>query len=235
MRLRGGTTQACVDVRARHDRPEGALAIQGEYTINAPRETVWAALNDPETLQACIPGCETITKLSDTELEARVNAALGPVRASFATRIVLSNLNPPESYTLSGEGKAAAGFGKGTANVSLAEDGGRTTLRYEADLKLGGKLAQVGSRLLEGATRNLADQFFDAFSKRLDAGATGGATAGGDAASGVSASSDAPNGDASAASAHSAAAGARSGLNPWLIAAALALVAIVVWYATAKP
>lgn len=228
MRLRGGATQACVDLRVQHDRPEGALAIQGEYTINAPRATVWAALNDPETLQACIPGCEAITKLSDTELEARVNAALGPVRASFATRIVLSNLNPPESYTLSGEGKAAAGFGKGTANVSLAEDGGRTTLRYEADLKLGGKLAQVGSRLLEGATRNLADQFFDAFSKRLDAGATAGGAAASDAAT---------SGDASAADANaqSAAAGARSGLNPWLIAAALALAAIVVWYATAKP
>lgn len=171
------------------------MAIQGEYRIAAPREAVWAALNDPEVLKACIPGCEELTKVSDTEIDARVSAVLGPVRSTFATRIQLSDIQPPVSYTISGEGKAAAGFGKGSAKVELTEDGAVTVLRYSADLRLGGKLAQVGSRLLEGATRQLADQFFDAFAKRLDAGATkqadqaasdvGGTTAEGSGAGGM--------------------------------------------------
>ena len=130
------------------------MAIQGEYRIAAPREAVWAALNDPEVLKACIPGCEELNKLSDTEIDARVSAALGPVRSTFATRIQLSDIQPPASYTISGEGKAAAGFGKGSAKVDLTEDGDVTVLRYSADLRLGGKLAQVGSRLLDaGATK----------------------------------------------------------------------------------
>ena len=160
------------------------MAITGEYRIAAPRETVWAALNDPEVLKACIPGCEDLQKLSDTEIDARVAAALGPVRSTFATRIQLSDIQPPVSYTISGEGKAAAGFGKGSARVELAEDAGATVLRYSAELKLGGKLAQVGSRLLEGATRQLADQFFDAFAKRLDSGATRQVEAAGETAPG---------------------------------------------------
>jgi carbon monoxide dehydrogenase subunit G len=180
------------------------LAITGEYRIAAPREAVWAALNDPEVLKACIPGCEELTKLSDTEIDARVAAALGPVRATFATRIQLSDINPPESYTISGEGKAAAGFGKGSAQVNLTEDGAMTVLRYSADLRLGGKLAQVGSRLLEGATRQLADQFFDAFAQRLDAGA---------------AKQEQPG---------AAAGGATGPKLGWIVAAVL-LVAIVVW------
>lgn len=147
------------------------MAIEGEYRVNAPRTAVWDALNDPEVLKACIPGCEHIERKSDTEVEARIQAALGPVRSVFATRIELKDLNPPVSYTLVGEGKAAAGFGKGTARVELVEDGAITVLRYSADMRLGGKLAQVGSRLVEGATRQLADQFFDTLAKRLDAGA----------------------------------------------------------------
>lgn len=148
------------------------MPIQGEYRIAASREAVWTALNDPEVLQACIPGCEALQKLSDTEIEARINAALGPVRSVFATRIQITDINAPAGYTLTGEGKGAAGFGKGSATVELIEEAGGTVLRYSADMRLGGKLAQVGSRLLEGATRQLADQFFDAFAKRLDAGAT---------------------------------------------------------------
>lgn len=147
------------------------MAIEGEYRIAAPRTVVWNALNDPEVLKACIPGCEALTRLSDTEIDARVNAALGPVRSVFATRIQLSDLAPPSGYTISGEGKSAVGGGKGTARVELAEDGDGTRLRYTADLRLSGKLAQVGSRLLEGATRQLADQFFETFAKRLDQGA----------------------------------------------------------------
>lgn len=190
------------------------MAIIGEYRIAAPREAVWAALNDPQVLKACIPGCEELTKLSDTEIDARVTAALGPVRSTFATRIQLSDIKPPESYTISGEGKAAAGFGKGSAQVNLTEDGGATVLRYSADLRLGGKLAQVGSRLLEGATRQLADQFFDAFAKRLDAGATKQADA-------VAAET---------AESATAGAGSRSSLG-WLAAAAV-IAAVVVWLLT---
>ncbi len=148
------------------------MPIQGEYRIAASREAVWSALNDPEVLKACIPGCEALQKLSDTEIDARINAALGPVRSVFATRIQITEIDAPAGYTLTGEGKGAAGFGKGSARVELTEDAGATVLRYSADMRLGGKLAQVGSRLLEGATRQLADQFFDAFAKRLDAGAT---------------------------------------------------------------
>jgi carbon monoxide dehydrogenase subunit G len=186
------------------------LAVQGEYRLNAPRTTVWQALNDPEVLQACIPGCEQIVKQSDTEIEARINAALGPVRSTFATRIELQDLNPPASYTIVGEGKAAAGFGKGTAKVELAEDGAVTVLRYTADMKLGGKLAQVGSRLLEGATRQLADQFFDAFAKRLDAAA-------------VRVAAPAPEGEAAAKGG--------AGAWPWIVAAALAAAALAWWLA----
>lgn len=148
------------------------MPIQGEYRIAASREAVWTALNDPEVLKACIPGCEELQKLSETEIDARIHAALGPVRSVFATRIQLTEIDAPSGYTLTGEGKGAAGFGKGSARVELTEDAGATVLRYSADMRLGGKLAQVGSRLLEGATRQLADQFFDAFAKRLDAGAT---------------------------------------------------------------
>lgn len=158
-------------------RGDCGLAIQGEYRIAAARTAVWAALNDPEVLKACIPGCEELHKLSDTEIDARINAQLGPVRSVFATRIQLSDIQPPVSYTLSGEGKGAAGFGKGSAQVNLAEDGDATVLRYTADMHLGGKLAQVGSRLLEPTTRQLADQFFDAFAKRLDSSAAKAAAA----------------------------------------------------------
>ena len=192
------------------------MAIQGEYRIAAPREAVWAALNDPEVLKACIPGCEELNKLSDTEIDARVSAALGPVRSTFATRIQLSDIQPPVSYTISGEGKAAAGFGKGSAKVDLTEDGAVTVLRYSADLRLGGKLAQVGSRLLEGATRQLADQFFDAFAKRLDAGATK--------------QSDAPTAADGSAAGADAAAGGGSKLG-W-IAAAIVVIAVVAWLLT---
>jgi hypothetical protein len=148
------------------------MEITGEYQIAASRETVWQALNDPETLRQCIPGCESLEKVSDTQLEAKVMAAIGPVRARFNTRLTLDNLNPPESYTLVGESKAgAAGFGRGTADVSLAESDGGTLLSYTADFKVGGKLAQVGSRLVLGATRKTADDFFGTFSRLLDPGA----------------------------------------------------------------
>ena len=147
------------------------MEISGEYRIEAGREVVWAALNDPEMLARCIPGCESLEKISDTEFAAKVTAAIGPVRAKFNTSLKLEELDPPNSYRLVGESKAAAGFGKGSALVRLEDMEGGTLLRYDADFKVGGKLAQVGSRLVLGATRKTADDFFGAFSTTIDPGA----------------------------------------------------------------
>ena len=149
------------------------MEISGEYQIAASREQVWAALNDPDMLARCIPGCESLEKISDTEMKAKVAAAIGPVRARFDSTLRLENLDPPLSYTLVGESKAgAAGFGRGSANVTLSERDGGTVLRYDADFKVGGRLAQVGSRLVLGATKKTADDFFGQFSRELDPGAT---------------------------------------------------------------
>ena len=148
------------------------MDIKGEYRIGASRERVWSALNDPEMLKACSPGCERLEQISPTELNARVVARIGPVQSAFDTRLQLTNLNPPVSYTLVGESKGgAAGFGKGSANVVLDEEGDVTVLRYTADFQVGGKLAQVGARLVSGVTRKTADDFFTTFSTRLDSGA----------------------------------------------------------------
>jgi carbon monoxide dehydrogenase subunit G len=145
------------------------MEIKGEYQIASSREDVWLALNDPEMLKKCIPGCETLEKISDTELTARVMASIGPVRARFLTKLSLEDLNPPESYTLVGESKAGvAGFGRGAAYVTLTENDGGTLLTYTADFKVGGKLAQVGSRLVLGATKKTADDFFGTFSREMD-------------------------------------------------------------------
>ncbi len=148
------------------------MEIKGEYQIASSREDVWLALNDPEMLKKCIPGCESLEKISETELTAKVMASIGPVRARFNTKISLENLNPPESYTLVGESKAGvAGFGRGAAYVTLTENDDGTLLTYSADFKVGGKLAQVGSRLVLGATKKTADDFFGTFSRELDPGA----------------------------------------------------------------
>ena len=148
------------------------MEIKGEYQIASGREDVWRALNDPEMLKKCIPGCESLEKISDTEFSATVMAAIGPVRTRFNTRLSLENLKPPESYTLVGESKAgAAGFGRGSADVTLAGNDSGTLLSYTADFKVGGKIAQVGSRLVLGVTRKTADDFFGKFSQELDPGA----------------------------------------------------------------
>lgn len=144
------------------------MEMTGEYRIPAPREDVWAALNDPEVLKDCIPGCETLDKVSDTEMTATVTAKVGPVKAKFKGNVVLSDLNPPESYTISGEGSGGvAGFAKGGAEVRLAEEGSETILSYTAKAQVGGKLAQIGSRLIDSTAKKMADDFFGAFSARL--------------------------------------------------------------------
>ena len=149
------------------------MDINGEYRIACDRQQVWEALNDPQMLKKCIPGCESLDMADATHMNARIVATIGPVKSKFDTRISLDKLNPPESYTLNGESKAgAAGFGKGSADVHLKETEDGTLLRYEAKFQVGGKLAQVGSRLVLGATRKLADEFFGNFSRELDSGAT---------------------------------------------------------------
>ena len=150
------------------------MDLTGEYRIPAPRETVWAALNNPDVLKACIPGCEELNKTSDTEFVARVVAKIGPVKAGFGGKVTLSDLDPPNGYTITGEGQGgAAGFAKGGAKVRLeAVDGGAATvLRYSADAQIGGKLAQIGSRLVEGSAKKLADEFFAAFAAQVAASA----------------------------------------------------------------
>lgn len=145
------------------------MEVKGEYRIANSREQVWAALVDPNVLRDCIPGCESLDKISDSEFAAEIMAAIGPVRAKFNTRLTLENVQPPVSYTLVGSGKGgAAGFGRGSADVQLDETDSGTQLTYSADFKVGGKLAQVGSRLVLGATKKTADDFFGNLSRKLD-------------------------------------------------------------------
>lgn len=149
------------------------MKLSDEIRIEAPRERVFAALNDPEVLKRAIPGCQALERMSASEMTATVTAKIGPVKATFKGRVTLSDLNPPESYTIAGEGKGgAAGFAKGSAKVTLTEDGAATRLRYEVNADVGGKLAQVGARLIEGSSKKLAQEFFAAFKAALAAPAT---------------------------------------------------------------
>jgi len=145
------------------------MKMSGEYTLNAEREAVWQALNDPEVLKASIPGCESITMLSETEMEAVAVAKVGPVKAKFKGKVQLSELDPPNGYTITGEGSGgAAGFAKGGAKVALAEaEGGGTVLSYDVDANVGGKLAQIGQRLIDGAAKKMADDFFTNFANQV--------------------------------------------------------------------
>ncbi|MBF2759336.1 MAG: carbon monoxide dehydrogenase subunit G [Ectothiorhodospiraceae bacterium AqS1] len=140
------------------------MDISGEFNIPASRESVWEALNDPERLARCIPGCKSIERESSDRFTAVVEAKIGPVRSKFSCELDLSDLDPPTKYEISGRGKGgAAGFGKGRASVSLEETDEGTLLKYSAELQVGGKLAQIGSRLVLGAARKIADDFFTRF------------------------------------------------------------------------
>ncbi|MDR6632124.1 carbon monoxide dehydrogenase subunit G [Phyllobacterium sp. 1468] len=140
------------------------MDLTGEERIAASRDTVWKALNDPVILKACIPGCESLEKISDTELEATVGVKIGPVKARFNGKVELTNLNPPSSYTISGEGKGGvAGFAKGGADVILTDEGNETVLAYTVNADVGGKIAQLGSRLIASTSKKLATQFFENF------------------------------------------------------------------------
>ena len=145
------------------------MDMTGEYRIAASRDKVWAALNDPDILKAALPGCEAFERQADDSFAATVVAKVGPVKAKFNGNVTLSDIKAPEGYTISGEGKGgAAGFAKGGAEVKLAEDGpGATILTYTAKADVGGKLAQLGSRLIDGTAKKMADEFFDNFSNQL--------------------------------------------------------------------
>src|SRR6266446_3979674 len=151
-----------------HTGTEPFMEMTGEQLIPLPQAEVWRGLNDPEVLKACIAGCESIERVSDTEYRVAMVAAVGPVKARFNGKLVLSDLKPPNSYSLSFEGSGgAAGFGKGGAQVSLKSEGAGTRLTYSARASVGGKLAQVGSRLIDGVARKMADDFFTAFNEKL--------------------------------------------------------------------
>ena len=146
------------------------MEIDGEQRIAASPEDVWKALNDPLALRQCIPGCDSLERISENEFDGSVTAKVGPVKATFGGRVTLSDIDPPNGYTLSGKGQGTAGFAKGEANVWLREDGGGTVLSYTAKAQVGGKLAQMGSRLIDGTVRKLAGQFFANLSGHLATG-----------------------------------------------------------------
>jgi hypothetical protein len=141
------------------------MDMTGEERIAASRDTVWAALNDVEVLKQCIPGCESLEKVSDTEMTAKVKLTVGPVSARFSGKVTLSEWDPPNGYRIAGEGSGgAAGYAKGSALVRLEDDGGGgTLLKYEARADVGGKLAQVGGRLIDATAKKLAGEFFSKF------------------------------------------------------------------------
>ncbi len=150
------------------------MILEGETLVPADRRTVWKALNDADVLRACIPGCQSLEQQSDTDFTASVRAAVGPVSATFGAKITLSEIEPDRGYTISGEGKGgAAGFARGKARVDLTDEAGGTRLRYNADVNVGGKLAQVGSRLIQGTAKKLSEEFFGRLSEQLGGGATG--------------------------------------------------------------
>ncbi|MEZ5854223.1 MAG: carbon monoxide dehydrogenase subunit G [Hyphomicrobiaceae bacterium] len=147
------------------------MDITGQYRIEAPRDVVWAALNDPEVLKRCIPGCQSLEQKSPTELAAKVGLKIGPISATFTGEVRLENLNPPAGYTIVGQGSGgAAGFAKGSADVALAEveGGAETDLSYTAKADVGGKIAALGGRLIQATSKKLADEFFSKFVAELN-------------------------------------------------------------------
>ena len=144
------------------------MEFSGRYAIPAPPERVWEGLNDPQILKTCIPGCEQIEKTTPTDFLATARLKIGPVSATFKGKVALSELDPPHRCVLSGEGQGGvAGFAKGDAEVLLAPDGAGTLLTYKAKANVGGKLAQIGQRLIDGAAKQIADDFFGRFSKAV--------------------------------------------------------------------
>jgi len=146
------------------------MEMTGEQLIHASQADTWAALNDPQMLKACVPGCESIERSGDTEYLVQMTARVGPVSAKFKGKMTLSNLNPPHSYSIAFEGQGGvAGFAKGSADVSLIDEGNDTKLSYKVKASVGGKLAQIGSRLVDAAANKVANDFFNAFNEKVAA------------------------------------------------------------------
>lgn len=145
------------------------MELTDEIRINAPKAVVYAALNDPEVLRQCIPGCEELIRHSDTDLEAKVVLKVGPVKAKFSGSVVLDTAGAPDAFSLTGQGNGgAAGHAKGGADVTLEEVDGATVLRYDAKAEIGGKLAQLGSRLIQSTAKKLAASFFAKFAEVVE-------------------------------------------------------------------
>ena len=145
-----------------------AMTMNGQVQLPASREVVWEKLNDPEVLKSCVPGCEQLDKTSDTEFQAVASIKVGPVKARWKGKVRLSDLDPPNGYRISGEGEGGvAGFAKGGATVALADKDGGTLLTYNVEAQIGGKLAQLGQRLINGSAKKIADEFFNNFAKAV--------------------------------------------------------------------
>ena len=139
------------------------MKLNGSYKMNVKKEVVWKALNDSNILKQCIPGCETFDKESENVFNATATNQIGPMNATFSGTVTLSNIQENQSYTLSGEGQSSVGFANGSADVKLVEENGITTLTYEVDVNVGGKIAQLGSRLINGVAKKMSDYFFGRF------------------------------------------------------------------------
>ena len=195
------------------------MDMTGEFRIPASRDAVWKALNDPEILKRSIAGCEELEKTSDTEFTAKVTAKVGPVKARFAGKVTLSDLDPPNGYTIAGEGQGgAAGFAKGGAKVRLEPDGDGTLLKYTVNAAIGGKLAQIGARLIDGAARKMADEFFASFAANV----AGPAPVAAAAAAGPMEEPPAPPSAATVKAAKPS-----EGIRPWIWVGGLIIIAII--------
>ena len=192
------------------------MDMTGEFRIPASREAVWKALNDPEVLKRSIAGCEELEKTTDTEFTAKVTAKVGPVKARFAGKVTLSDLDPPNGYTITGEGQGgAAGFAKGGAKVRLEPDGDGTLLKYTVNAAIGGKLAQIGARLIDGAAHKMAQEFFASFAANVagPAPVAAAAAAGPVEAPPTAAAVEAPR--------------PSEGIRPWIWVGGLIIIAII--------
>ena len=139
------------------------MKLTGSYKLNVKKEIVWNALNDPKILKQCIPGCDSFVKENDNTFNTSATNQIGPMNATFSGTVKLSNIQKNESYTLSGEGESSVGFANGSADVKLAEENGITTLNYEVNINVGGKIAQLGSRLIDGVAKKMSNYFFGRF------------------------------------------------------------------------
>ena len=202
------------------------MDMTGDFRIAAPREAVWKALNNPEILRQAIPGCEELEKTADNEFTAKVTVKVGPVKARFTGKVTLSDLDPPNGYKISGEGQGGpAGFAKGGADVKLASDGDATILSYNVNAAIGGKLAQIGARLIDGTAHKLAEEFFGRFAGLVSAGTAPMVAAAPSAAE--PAPAPAPVAATLQPATPSAEAAPNRGLKPWVWVVGLIVVAIL--------